>query len=103
MTWQQSERQASRDGGGRYNKLNPCECCGRGAGANYYSDERCNATGYGLVLCKRCCAKLAKLDDAGFLMQLGVDPTPERLAKLAALHPAPETNKDAGNEVSDNG
>lgn len=27
---------------GRYTRHNPCELCGKSAGANYYSDERCN-------------------------------------------------------------
>jgi hypothetical protein len=52
---------------GKFSKLNPCECCGKGAGANYSSDDRCNDTGFGVVLCKRCAKKLATLSDAEYL------------------------------------
>jgi hypothetical protein len=60
----QRERQDHRKKGGQYAKVNPCECCGKSAGVNYYSDDRCNGpTGLGLVLCSKCASKLAKLPD----------------------------------------
>jgi predicted SprT family Zn-dependent metalloprotease len=68
QTAAQHERQITRsDASGRYTKLNPCEGCGKSAGANYYSDERCNTNrGKGLVLCSKCAASLAKLSDAEY-------------------------------------
>lgn len=74
MTWKQAKRQSTREGNGRYAKLNPCECCGRSAGADYCSDDRCNTTGHGLILCAKCCGNLSTMDDAQFFMALGVDP-----------------------------
>lgn len=46
-----------------------CECCGVLAGCSlfgYYSDERCNAHGIGVVLCLGCARKLARMSDAEF-------------------------------------
>jgi hypothetical protein len=66
MTQAQIARTEARDASGRFFR-NPCECCKRGAPvSDYYSDERCNSTGFGLVLCKRCAVKLEKLSDAEF-------------------------------------
>lgn len=65
-SWKQAVRQNTRSSG-RYSKLNPCECCGKSAGANYYSDDRCNRLLVGLVLCGTCCEKLASLDDTQYL------------------------------------
>jgi hypothetical protein len=62
MTWQQHERQDDRHREhGRYAKMNPCEICGKSAGANYCSFEDTNSTGYGLVICDRCARKYHKL------------------------------------------
>jgi hypothetical protein len=62
----QIARTEARDDAGRFYK-NPCECCKKGAPvSDYYSDERCNITGFGLVLCKRCAVKLEKLTDAEY-------------------------------------
>jgi hypothetical protein len=52
---------------GRFTKLNPCEVCDKSAGANYYSDDRCNTTGFGLCLCKRCAKKLGQMTDSEYL------------------------------------
>jgi hypothetical protein len=68
-SWKQRERQdrAHRERSGRYAKLNPCNACGRSAGADYESNDRCNEhDGFGLVLCARCGPKLAALSDAEF-------------------------------------
>ena len=62
----QNSRQAHRDGKGKYIK-NPCDLCGKGAPLeNYFSDDRCNKTGFGITLHSRCADKLAKLDDATY-------------------------------------
>lgn len=64
----QQERQDTRsEGTGRYRRLNPCEGCPRSAGANFFSDRRCNSTGKGLVLCKRCADALCDVPDAEYL------------------------------------
>jgi hypothetical protein len=80
-TWKQNERQRTRKAG-RYSKMNPCELCGKSAGADYFSDDRCNTTsvdrigaagvpygagGPGLVLCGKCASRLAGLDDVAYL------------------------------------
>jgi hypothetical protein len=75
MSWKQSERQKTREKSGQYAKMNPCECCGKSAGADYYSDDRCNRLGgHGLVLCWTCCERLSGItEDAQYLAALGVD------------------------------
>ena len=53
----QIERQRNRHrNAGRYGKINPCELCGKSAGADYMSDERCNSVweGHGVTLCEKC-------------------------------------------------
>ena len=66
-TQAQVTRQETRSSAsGMYTKLNPCEGCGKSAGADYYSDERCNTLINGLVLCSKCATKLAKLSDAEY-------------------------------------
>lgn len=57
---------------GKFGKGYRCELCdkpaGKGAGeAGYYSDDRCNTLGPGLVLCAKCCDKVSKLDDAEYM------------------------------------
>lgn len=60
----QHERQATRDDGGRYSEMERCElCCGPIRGGDYYSDERCNRLGRGLVLHQRCGQKVKKMSD----------------------------------------
>ena len=66
QTTAEHERQITRSDAGQYTKLNPCEGCGKSAGASHYSDERCNTLGKGLVLCQRCATRLAKLSDAEY-------------------------------------
>ncbi len=62
----QIARTEARDDAGRFYK-NPCECCKKGAPVSaYYSDERCNTHGFGLVLCRRCAVKLEKVSDAEY-------------------------------------
>jgi len=59
-TWKQRERQEARSANGKYVKLNPCEKCGKSAGADYYSLPDCNETGEGVCLCKKCGIELMK-------------------------------------------
>jgi hypothetical protein len=42
---------------GRFDKLNPCEGCGKSAGESYFSDSRCNTLGVAVVLCEACATK----------------------------------------------
>lgn len=69
MTWAQRERQTFRGRKtGKYEKVNPCQLCGRSAGMNYYSDDRCDSIpGFGgdvcLVLCGKCATKTSKMGD----------------------------------------
>lgn len=72
-----AKRQDARGTSGRYVK-NPCECCSGPAPMNYFSDPRCNSTGLGVVLCKRCADKLAMLDDDAFAAAFM---TPEKAQK----------------------
>lgn len=58
MTQAQADRQHSRDRSGRYSQHYRCELCGRPCG-DYRSDERCNGTGLGQILCEKCCRALA--------------------------------------------
>ena len=51
-TWKQTERQAKRDSGGRYEEMNRCEDCDKALGEDYCSAG--DAPGDGLVLCKAC-------------------------------------------------
>jgi hypothetical protein len=64
LTSAQVERQVTRRNG-KYSKMNPCQACGKGCGARYFSDERCNHVwkGLGLVLCAKCCTKLSEMTD----------------------------------------
>jgi hypothetical protein len=58
MSWQQAERQKKRSRStGRYTQLNPCEVCGKSAGADYFSARGVDDVlgGRGLVLCGDCC------------------------------------------------
>lgn len=52
----QGRQQHNRRGNGQYELGPQCEACGKPAGHSYFSDERCNEDGIGLVLCgrKRC-------------------------------------------------
>ena len=47
-----------------------CEACSGQFGGEYWSDERCNTTGYGVVLCEPCAHHCAELSDAAFLVLL---------------------------------
>jgi hypothetical protein len=64
-SWQQHERQRARSRDGRYNKLNPCEMCGKSVGADYCSvgDEN-EFDGRGLVLHAKCLARLESFPKA---------------------------------------
>jgi hypothetical protein len=65
-TWKQAERQRTRVAG-RYSKLNPCELCGKSAGADYFSAADVDANGgVGLILCAKCADKW-DADPAGCL------------------------------------
>jgi hypothetical protein len=73
-TQAQSDRQRTRTNG-KYSKGNQCECCKKPVGfTNYYSDERCNSTGLGVCLCKKCATKLADVSDAEYLAAFKVQP-----------------------------
>lgn len=44
---------------GKYAKVNPCQCCGKSAGVDYYSHPLTDSEGWSdtaLVLCKKCAA-----------------------------------------------
>jgi hypothetical protein len=56
----QEIRQATRENG-RYSTLHACELCGKGVGATFYSDDRCNEMGVGVTLHLGCARKLAKM------------------------------------------
>lgn len=58
----QEIRQATRENG-RYSVLHACELCGKGVGASYYSDDRCNHLGVGVTLHLACARKVAKMTD----------------------------------------
>ena len=58
MTENQQERQKHRSSTGRYNVVNPCEVGGKSAGVDYFSLEDCNETGFGVMLCVKCAAKI---------------------------------------------
>lgn len=58
----QKIRNGKRDSSGRYT-AHTCECCGKPAPMEYLSDDRCNSTGFGVVLRKSCAKRLAKLSD----------------------------------------
>jgi len=54
----QKERQKKefRDKG-KYAKVNPCQCCGKSAGVDYFSHPLTDSKGWGcnaLVLCEKC-------------------------------------------------
>ncbi len=57
----QADRQKARKSGGRYAKLNPCNVCGKSAGADFCSYER--ATYVVPCICDRCTVKADKLTD----------------------------------------
>jgi hypothetical protein len=66
----------------------PCEICGTSAGPNYYSDERSNATGFGVVLCALDAARCAAMDDAAFAKlraSVQADRTATKPAQMAEL------------------
>lgn len=71
----QKERQLHRDEKtGKYTVMNPCELCGKSTGHNYYSDERCNQWGVGLILCEQDAIRLSSMsdDEALSLLNAGV-------------------------------
>jgi hypothetical protein len=72
-TQAQSDRQRTRTNG-KYSKGNRCEACNKPVGfTNYWSDERCNSTGLGVCLCKKCATKLADVSDAEYLAAFEVN------------------------------
>ena len=74
-TRKQVERQHHRNSNGRYARMNACELCGKSAGVDYYSDERCNATGIGLVLHRSCADRLASMNDEQYAAALRPEAT----------------------------
>lgn len=59
-TAKQTLRQRTRKDG-RYSTLNRCELCGKGCGAEYFSDSRSNETGKGVTLHEKCADKVAAM------------------------------------------
>ncbi len=55
----QYQREVTRSSG-KYQKVNPCEICGKSSGVDYYSLSDCNETGKGLVTCRKCAEKYEK-------------------------------------------
>jgi len=67
LTEKQIERQKVRDNG-RYRKYPLCELCGKTViSGQHWSDSRCNATGIGLVLHKKCCGESEKMNNKVFM------------------------------------
>jgi len=68
LTSRQIERQKVREKG-KYSKYGTCELCGKKIRpGEHCSDERCNATGYGLLLCGRKCGmKVDKMTNKEFI------------------------------------
>lgn len=67
LTERQIERQKVRSRG-RYEKYPLCELCGKTViSGEHWSDSRCNATGVGLVLHKKCCGESEKMDNKTFI------------------------------------
>jgi hypothetical protein len=64
MTNNQSRRQSHRGQDGKYAEVNPCQCCGKSAGLEYFSHHDTDVTiGDELIcLCKSC---HEQLDDMG--------------------------------------
>lgn len=67
LTTRQIERQKVRENG-KYSKYPTCELCGKKIPSDsYWSDPRCNITGTGLLLCKKCCQKSEKMNNTEFI------------------------------------
>jgi hypothetical protein len=62
-----------------------CELCNLPAGADYYSDHRCNTTGVGVVLHTRCAVVLAPLDAATVVALLAAAREAHRLVGFMGL------------------
>lgn len=64
-TPKQKERQLHRNQG-KYAQVNPCYCCGKSAGVDYFSHPLTDTGDWndiGLVLCKRCADKTCDITD----------------------------------------
>jgi hypothetical protein len=85
LTSRQIERQKVREKG-KYSKYGTCEICGKKIRpGEYSSDERCNATGYGLLLCGRKCGiKADKMNNREFVEILCKDASPESKKEFLA-------------------
>jgi hypothetical protein len=71
LTSRQIERQKVREGG-KYSKYPRCELCGKMVvSGEHWSDSRCNATGVGLILHKRCCHKSEQMNNKEFMKTFG--------------------------------
>ena len=70
LSEKQVERQKNRSGG-KYSKYPICELCGKTVSVDYSSDLRCNATGFGLLLHKRCYTKSDKMNNKEFIETFG--------------------------------
>lgn len=86
MTPKQQERQhAQHRQGGQYGRMNPCELCGKGVGADYFTSDHHGKPGFGgagLILHKACAAKLDAMPQDAALAALGkAKPAPKVPAK----------------------
>ncbi len=95
MTAAQTERQHDqfRDGG-KYHTMNPCELCGKGVGADYFTSKHHGEKlfgGKGLILHKACCTKLDAMSEDDALKALHLAPAPKAGAAKPAIPnpPAP--------------
>ena len=62
-----------------------CELCNLDAGADYYSDSRCNTLGVGVVLHARCAVVLAPLPDASVVALLAAAREAHRVVAFMGL------------------
>jgi hypothetical protein len=65
-TWKQVERDRTREGG-QFKKMNPCEVCGKGAGADFFTSDHHDKGligPLGHILCEKCATKIDAMTPA---------------------------------------
>jgi hypothetical protein len=78
LSKRQIERQKVRKDG-KYSRYPRCELCGKTViSGEHWSDVRCNTTGVGLILHKRCCHKSEKMNNKEFMETFGKNHTTEQ-------------------------
>jgi ribosome-binding protein aMBF1 (putative translation factor) len=83
-TPRQIERQKARYKG-KYSKYGLCELCGKKIlPGKHWSDIRCNISGRGLLLCKKCCGISEEMDNTKFLDTFVKNEEPERFKEYRA-------------------